>query len=69
MLDDGRYAFVMNTANYAQGGLSNTSLKFAIVEPRQDTQLVSAMANTPDWNTQKQEMVLVLKNNGTEAVD
>lgn len=69
MLEDGRYAFVMNTANYDQGGLSNTSLKFAIVGPKQDTQLVSAVVNTPDWNTQKQELVIGLKNNGTEAVD
>lgn len=69
MLNDGKYAVVINTGDIMENGEEKTTLQAAIVETCQDVEMVNAVSLMPDWETNQQEVTMTIRNNGFETVN
>ena len=68
MLSDDKIACVINTADFYNGEATNTALKFNIIEPSNDVELVAIYAEDADYETKKQNVDFYVKNNGFSTV-
>ena len=67
MLSDDKIACVINTAYFYNGEATNTALKFNIIEPNNDVELVAVYSDA-DYETKKQNVDFYVKNNGFSTV-
>ncbi len=63
-----QYAIILNTANYVDGEMESSALKFALVQQPHDVELTDVYLNRPEWDEQKQEINLYLTNNGVRTI-
>ncbi len=69
MLSDGRYAVIINTANYDEYGNEYTSMKYACVDPTTDIEITHIALEKADYITNKQEISFWIQNNSLTTVE
>lgn len=69
MMDDGSFAFVLNTAKYNDNGVSDTNLKYGRIYPSTKIAMTGAYPSMPDWANGKQNVDVYVENNGSSVIE